>query len=80
MDDEYLSLDAAPPRIVVEFIQNEKSLGVVEVKDFHNSGEVPNLILPEAIKHWNALPVNVSTGVRAAMIIAFGDEPIATKR
>lgn len=70
---EYLNLDLHPPRIAVEFRQGETSLGTVEEKEWYNSGEASQGLLPESIREWNSKPQQIKDGVTAHIVILYGD-------
>lgn len=58
------------PVLMVCIRQNNKSLGEFSIREFQNSGEVPvGLLIVDAIKYWNELPQNKSTGVTAHVCV-----------
>ena len=54
------------PELMVDMRQDGQSLGVVSIREFKNSGEVPiGMLIADAIAYWNELPDNKKIGVTA---------------
>jgi hypothetical protein len=61
-------------RLCVEFQQNGEVVGVVEKKDFENSGEVgpPSALIVDMVQFFNAQPQNIKDGLTAHLILHTG--------
>ena len=54
------------PELMVDMRQNGESLGVVSIREFQNSGEVPiGMLIADACQYWSELPENKKIGVTA---------------
>jgi hypothetical protein len=70
MDDDEYTGPVGWPELMVDLRQNNKSLGMVTIRQFLDngleSGELPEtMLIGDATVLWNKLPENVKTGVTA---------------
>ncbi len=77
-DDDGYSGPAGWSELMVDLRQNNKSLGMVTIRQFldngYESGELPEtMLIGDATVFWNKLPENVKTGVTAHIrIVSMG--------
>lgn len=70
MDDDNEYVGGGWTELMVDLRQNNKSLGLVTIREFLNngyeSGDLPEtMLIGDAVKFWNALKEQVDTGVSA---------------
>ncbi len=61
-------------RLCIEFQQHGKVVGIVEKRDFENSGEVgrPSALIIDMLKFFNEQPQNIKDGLTAHLILHTG--------